>query len=273
MIHKTVSITTTFESWRMIARECIAAGLAPSEIIWSWGSAAHDDLFSVPAEIDTALMFEANKVSRFFLELAQTCVCHSDPERFALLYPLLVNCIKNPQVWENTANPLASKINSMCESVRCDKHKMKAFVRFNKERDIEGDRRKFAGWFEPEHFIVEETSSFFMRRFSDMDWCIATPKGTAIYIKGNLTFNPAPAERVELNDDTESLWKTYYANIFNPARVKFNANPTTPVHFFTAARAKVRAPALPIALQCDSNSFRRRCEQRKIDDRGRTAWR
>ena len=150
---------------------------------------------------------------------------------------------------------------------------MKAFVRFNEEIEIEGDRRKFVAWFEPEHLIVEETSGFFMRRFSDMDWCIATPKGSAIFINGNLSFNPDPADRVELKDETDSLWKTYYANIFNPARIKLNAmrsempkkywhnmpeaalipelvagaerrvrsmqnaNPTTPVHFANVARA------------------------------------
>jgi uracil-DNA glycosylase len=274
MIHKTVAATATFESWRKIARESIAAGLSPSDIIWSWGGVPEDDLFSVSTEKEKAPKFESNKVPRLFLELAQACVCHSDPQRFALLYQLLVNCIKNPHVLENAANPLVSKINAMCKSVRRDKHKMKAFVRFNEEFEVEGDRRKFVAWFEPEHFIVEETSSFFMRRFSDMDWCIATPKGTSIFTNGNLSFSPDAADRIELNDENESLWKTYYANIFNPARVKLNAmrseipkkywhnmpeaalipelvagaerrvrsmqsaNPTTPVHFSNAARAK-----------------------------------
>jgi uracil-DNA glycosylase len=275
MIHKIVAATSTFESWRKIARESIAAGLSPSDIIWSWGSVPQDDLFSVPTKNESAPKFESNKVPRLFLELAQACVCHSDPQRFALLYQLLVNCINNPHVLENASDPLVRKINAMCKSVRRDKHKMKAFVRFNEELEVEGDRRKFVAWFEPEHFIVEETSGFFMRRFSDMDWCIATPKGTAIFINGNLSFNPDPVDRIELNDETESLWKTYYANIFNPARVKLNAmrsempkkywhnlpeaalipelvsraekrvrsmqnaNPTTPVHFSNVARAKI----------------------------------
>ena len=273
MINKTVAATATFESWRKIARESIAAGVSPADIIWSRGSIPQDDLFSAPPEIENARKFETNKVPRLFLELAQACVCHSDPQRFALLYQLLINCIKNPHVLENATDPLVGKINAMCKSVRRDKHKMKAFVRFNEEVKVEGDRRKFVAWFEPEHFIVEETSGFFMRRFSDMDWCIVTPKGTAIFINGNLSFNPDPADRVELKDETESLWKTYYANIFNPARIKLNAmrsempkkywhnmpeaalipelvagaerrvrsmqnaNPTTPVHFANVARA------------------------------------
>lgn len=152
---------------------------------------------------------------------------------------------------------------------------MKAFVRFNENHHVEGERRRFVAWFEPEHFIVEETSNFFMRRFSDMNWCIATPKGSAIFVNGNLSFNPAPAQCVELSDDTENLWKTYYANIFNPVRIKLNAmrsempkiywhnmpeaapiselvanaehrvrsmqnaDPTKPVHFSGAARAKI----------------------------------
>jgi uracil-DNA glycosylase len=279
MIHKTVAATSTFESWRAIARECITAGMKPSDIIWSFGTASHDDLFAESVVNETVTEIQSAKVPKLFLELAQACVCHSDPERFALLYELLTDCIKSPHILENAAYPLVSKISSMCKSVRRDKHKMKAFVRFNEDHNGDGDRRKFIAWFEPEHFIVEETSSFFMRRFSDMDWCIATPKGTAIFANGSLSFNPEPARHLELSDVTESLWKTYYANIFNPARVKLNAmrsempkkywhnmpeaalipelvanaerrvmsmqnaNPTTPAHFSNAARAKVIAPA------------------------------
>ena len=52
---------------------------------------------------------------------------------------------------------------------------------------------------------------------------IATPRLTAQFTDGRLTFAPA-APRPDLPDDaSEGLWATYFANIFNPARIKLDA--------------------------------------------------
>ncbi len=111
----------------------------------------------------------------------------------------------------------------MAKSVSRDLHKMKAFVRFKENTEHESERRKFAAWFEPEHFIVEPAGDFFVQRFHDMDWIIATPKGTAFYTENTLKFDHKPAQKLQMTDDTEELWKIYYASIFNPARLKVKA--------------------------------------------------
>ena len=99
---------------------------------------------------------------------------------------------------------------------------MHAFVRF-RELPSDTPRRSFAAWFEPEHNTLEPGSSFFAKRFADMDWLIATPRLTAQFRDGVLDFGPAGA-RPDLPDDaSESLWATYFANIFNPARIKLDA--------------------------------------------------
>jgi DNA polymerase len=56
-----------------------------------------------------------------------------------------------------------------------------------------------------------------------MDWIIATPRLTAQFQDGKLTFGPA-APRPNLPDDTfEGLWAPYFTNIFNPTRIKLDA--------------------------------------------------
>jgi DNA polymerase len=56
-----------------------------------------------------------------------------------------------------------------------------------------------------------------------MDWLIATPKGFARWDGKTLETSRMAAEKRVLNDETEDLWRTYYANIFNPARLKIKA--------------------------------------------------
>jgi DNA polymerase len=53
-----------------------------------------------------------------------------------------------------------------------------------------------------------------------MDWLIATPKGSASWDGETLRTCDEPAEKPDLKDETEDLWRTYYASIFNPARLK-----------------------------------------------------
>jgi DNA polymerase len=110
----------------------------------------------------------------------------------------------------------------MVKAVRRDEHKMHAFVRF---REIGREpKSRFVAWFEPEHHIVEATASFFARRFADMAWSILTPDvcshwdGHAISITPGVPKSDAPSE-----DRLEETWLTYYASIFNPARLKTKA--------------------------------------------------
>ncbi|RYE72292.1 MAG: DUF4130 domain-containing protein, partial [Hyphomicrobiales bacterium] len=71
--------------------------------------------------------------------------------------------------------------------------------------------------------IVELTAPFFVRRFADMDWMIATPDLVARFDDGRLTIAPSMARPDLPEDDADELWRTYFANIFNPARLKVKA--------------------------------------------------
>ncbi len=100
---------------------------------------------------------------------------------------------------------------------------MHAFVRF-REVQGEGGSEHYVAWFEPDHHIVRANAGFFMRRFANMQWSILTPRG-CIHWDGETMRESGPARREDApqGDPVEELWKSYYASIFNPARLKVGA--------------------------------------------------
>ncbi len=207
----------TFEAWREMARIAISHGIEPNDIDWIGAGG----LFG-GASLPGVLGEHQASVTHGFLKLAHSVVWHSNPERFGLLYQALWRLDRDAGDPLSQADPLGRRLHLMAKSVGRDIHKMHAFVRFRELPEV-GLRRRFAAWFEPEHNIVQPGSFFFAKRFADMDWVIATPRLTARFEASTLSYHPG-GTRPDLSEDaTETLWDTYFANIFNPARVKLNA--------------------------------------------------
>ena len=210
------------EPWREAARACLRAGLAPDAIDWREAQEAgfaFDD-----AALPQVGAFTTAAVPAAFLTLAEAVICHRDAGRFALLYRLLWRLARGERaLLQLHADPDVARARGFDKSVRRDLHKMKAFVRFRETDAPQGARRRFVAWFEPEHFIVARAAPFFQRRFNDMDWLIATPKGSASWDGERLAIDAEPATRPDADDETDELWRTYFANIFNPARLKVKA--------------------------------------------------
>ncbi len=199
------------------------AGIVPDIIDWRTMDDA-DGLFGfddnrLPPPSD---LCRPASVPAAFIRLAEAVVCHSDPTRFALLYRLLFRLSCGRHLLADASDRDVVAVNRMAKSVGRDYHKMTAFVRFKELPLAEGTvgRRRFIAWFEPDHFIVQRVAPFFQRRFTDMDWLIMTPKGSASWDGEELRTSDDPATRPNLRDDTDELWRTYYSSIFNPARLK-----------------------------------------------------
>jgi DNA polymerase len=208
-----------FDGWRAAARSLALARVPPSEVTWSVG--APQDLFGDEAVLESP-DGPAFSVPRPFVELARSVICHNDPERFSLLYTLLLRLRAQPKAMEDRADPLVQRLERMAKEVRRDMHKMHAFVRF---REVETDGQvRYVAWFEPDHHIVRSNAGFFVRRFNNMDWSILTPELSVHWDGSELSFSPG-ATRADApdGDPVEETWKTYYASIFNPARVKVRA--------------------------------------------------
>ncbi|MDK2767703.1 MAG: UdgX family uracil-DNA binding protein [Sphingomonas sp.] len=208
-----------FEGWRDAARSLAAARIDPSEVVWQVGDQP-GDLFGDEAVLPSAA--PELRVSRRFVGLAQEAILHSDPERFALLYTLLTRVIARPGSIEDKADPLLRRLDDMAKSVRRDIHKMRAFLRFREVADDTAPR--FIAWFEPDHHIVRANARFFVDRFHTMRWSILTPEVSLHWDGETLTEGPGASKADAPQDDpVEAVWKTYYASIFNPARLKTGA--------------------------------------------------
>lgn len=208
-----------FDGWRDAARSLAAARIDPSAVVWQVGDQPAD-LFGDEAVLPAAA--PELRVSRRFVSLAREAILHSDPERFALLYTLLTRVIARPGSIEDKADPLLRRLDDMAKSVRRDIHKMRAFLRFREVADDTGPR--FIAWFEPEHHIVRANARFFVDRFHTMRWSILTPDVSLHWDGETLSEGPGASMADAPQDDpVEAVWKTYYASIFNPARLKTGA--------------------------------------------------
>ncbi|PZU15155.1 MAG: uracil-DNA glycosylase [Sphingobium sp.] len=209
-----------FDGWRAAARRLATAGVDPADVAWDDGASPGELFYAQPLPPEP--LRAAFSVPRAFVDLAEKAILHSDPERFALLYALLVRVRDKPGTMEDKADPLLRRVDGLAKAVRRDIHKMRAFVRF-REVEEDGDTR-FVAWFEPDHHIVRANAGFFLRRFATMRWSILTPAISIHWDGETLTEGPG-ASRADApdGDPVEALWKGYYAAIFNPARLKTGA--------------------------------------------------
>ena len=208
---------TDFDGWRKAARAFRQSDVAPDRAAFRVG-AGGDGLFdeSRPAPDPDAAPFSVPKA---FVDLAREVVLHRSEDRFDLLYRLLWRLGEEPDLIRVVTDIDVTDAMERAKNVRRASHKMKAFVRFRRAGDDDGER--WLAWFEPAHRVLESTAPFFVRRFTTMRWSILTPDGAAAWDGAALTFGP-PATRnmAPSEDEIEEFWKTYYASTFNPARLK-----------------------------------------------------
>lgn len=217
-----------WEGFRTAARRCLLAGAAPEQLQWSVQGAAATDLFAEAPDLapagdgvdQPAAAARSVHVSREVFALCERAALHRDPERFALMYRLLWRLQGDAALRHDALDADRVRLTRMASAVRRDMHKMRAFVRFRPVVDPDGTAWHVA-WFEPDHFITEANAAFFVQRFTQMHWAIITPdcslrwNGEWLQVSAGGTKADAPHA-----DAGESLWLTYYASTFNPARLK-----------------------------------------------------
>ena len=219
------SVTLTrpddFDGWRAAVRGLVATGIAPSDVSWTVAGESGDLLAGSGETASNEAPAPAFTVPKTFIEMARRVICNADTQRFALLHAALAQLRTRPKLFDDAADPLVRRLYELDKGVRRDVHKMRAFVRFREVPSEDGER--FAAWFEPDHHIVRLNSGFFTRRFANMRFSILTPE-LCMHWDGELNFSPG-VTRADApdGDPLEATWKTYYASIFNPARLMVNA--------------------------------------------------
>ncbi|EMI16266.1 uracil-DNA glycosylase superfamily protein [Rhodopirellula maiorica SM1] len=225
----------TFTQWRDQARALLVSGVTPSEIHFS-SDADQPNLFetAAPSKLKSNSSSVAPTVPPAFLEIAKHVACHRDAGRWELLYRTLWRLTHGERhLLEISTDDDVFALNQMKKAVTRDVHKMKAFVRFRKvvaesvSRDNQQHQQQaetqtnYIAWHRPDHRIVTLAAPFFSRRFKAMNWTILTPDESVSWDQRELKYGPGvPVNEAPGADSLEDLWKTYYASIFNPARVK-----------------------------------------------------
>lgn len=210
-----LKVGNDFAGFKRAVRGLIASVIPPENVLWNCGESA--GLFDEPLNLYAPPL----RLSRTIADLARLVACHRDPEKHALLYALIWRVLNGERcLLEVSSDPLVRNLEIKQKEVRRDLHKMHAFLRFRRVADESGTGERFVAWFEPEHYILEESSKFFVDRFRSLNWSILTPIGSVHWDRCHLRFGAAAAERSEAQGDDpyELDWRTYYENTFNPSR-------------------------------------------------------
>jgi probable DNA metabolism protein len=246
-VAETIRIDGTYEDWRRRARQLLARDVPPEVVSWSDPHTDQPLLADLQYEVTSEpAPAPTRSVPREFLDRARSASYHRDPRRWAILYRLAFRLSHGERALladELDADVIA--LNLMGRQVARDIHKMHAFVRFKEVHDEQGPR--FIAWHRPDHYIVKPGSSFFVERFRVMRWSILTPDASAHWDGTSLTFGPGvPQSEAPAEDRLEELWRTYYASMFNPARLNPEAmTREMPVrHWATLPEARLIKPLL-----------------------------
>jgi len=223
------------EQFREVARQCLAQELCPDRVLFVEGKTG--SLFEMTNSVEAPRI----TVPRLYQELLSKILCHTAEDRFALLYRLLWRIAHGErQVLERFSDPDVRQAMLYARAVQRDAYRMRAFVRFS-EKEID-DRTLFVAWFEPQFRVLSLSAPFFIDRFTNMDWLIATPHGTMAWRDGELSFGPpGPRPREDGDPVLDELWTTYYRVTFNPARLRVKA--------MVAQMPKRHWPTLPETAQ------------------------
>jgi uracil-DNA glycosylase len=220
MLDASIDAPADFDGWRRLARAALRAGLPPEGVAWRDDGSAPDLQVSGTLRGEDGATF---RVPPRFVDLARQVICHRSSERMGLLYRLLWRLAHGERaLLEICVDPDVRRAVQMAKAVRRDMHKMKAFVRFRQVACVKPEQ--FVAWFEPEHHVVGAVAPFFRARFANMRWSILTPDCSVHWDGAALSFAPgATQQNAPAGDALDDLWRTYYAHIFNPARLKIQA--------------------------------------------------
>lgn len=217
-----------FEQWREKARSLLMRQIEPDAIIWQNdkqpGLFAEQNAPTAAPQASPGLRVPAE-----FVQQAQIAACYRDDQKWALLYRLAWRlAFEHKSLLNVRSDADVRHLQHMLRAVSRDRHKMKAFVRFQEMPIAETDPQRqknacFSAWYEPQHLIVESMAPFFAKRFTGMNWSILTPERCAHWYGGLLSFSPGVDKPAARTDALEQLWLAYYRSTFNPARVKIKA--------------------------------------------------
>lgn len=214
---KIITMEPTFESWRKNARTLLEDKIHFEDVIWETSTTG--SLFDLMPD-DHRPKTSTIKIPREFIKDAAFVSTYNDDSTWSLLYRLLYRiAYEQKNLMDNPLDNDVLDFHRRMKLVGRDLHKMHAFVRFKEIKH--NDESIYMAWHRPDHRILKLSAPFFTDRFNGMNWIIFTEDESMSWINNELSFGLGISQReAEAYDETEELWKTYYASTFNPARLK-----------------------------------------------------
>lgn len=216
------TIEPGFDAFRVKARQFLVARIAPQQIDWRDTRSPDASLFACATEPPMVDARQTLRLPREYVDQAKVVSYHRSPDRWNLLYRIAYRLLyQQPALLHDVTDDDVLRFDQSAKSVRRDRHKMTAFVRF---REVQRDGQSFfIAFHRPDHFVVRLAASFFVERFRVMNFSILTPDESLHWAGGKLSFGSGADPSAGATDDgVEELWLTYYASIFNPARLNID---------------------------------------------------
>lgn len=200
-----------WEGWRDAARALALAGVASEEIFWTVGEGAATTLPELTGRFG---------VPRILVEIAQAAIAARDPERFGLLYRLILNAREGEDIADD---PDFARARHLAFAVRRETHRMQSLVRFRPVAAQGGIRH--VGWFEPAHYVLESVARAYAADYPDLPFSILTPLGSAHW-SGLALSRGAGVAVSDVTDDAtlESAWHARFSDLFADAQVSPASN-------------------------------------------------
>jgi DNA polymerase len=219
----TLAHQTDWTGWRRATRAFVLAGVEPEDLTWTVGGDG-----DTPPEVDGGFT-----LSRALVSLTAQTFQAREPERFGLLYSL---------VWRAHQHGLA--------------------LSDPDDLDLRLARRwalaTLAGWYEPDHFVLEANARLLARRHPAHGFTIVTPDGTAHRDTGGLRFGAG----LKHPGDDETLlawWDTHRQAIL--AAANDGGGLPEAESLDEVPRPPEQAPLGPVVLAASQTSATRRLAQ------------
>lgn len=209
-----------FTLWRDQARGLLQEAVAPHEV--SWEDAASRQLFAAEPVVAYQGSQRSIRVPAELLKELEIAARYRAPQRWDLLYRVLWRVIQGERHARLAGDPDGSELQRRLKAVSREAHHLHAYLRFHPVESAPA--LDYVAWYEPAHDILASACEHFVHRLGRQRWLIATPDD-GVWFDGQILDyrRPCPpawralAEPVNAQDDP--LWQTYYASIFNPARL------------------------------------------------------
>jgi probable DNA metabolism protein len=252
----TVAASSHFDIWFQAAQSLLDRHTPPDQIFWADQTSQPllpGLLESVPPTASRAAPSRGG-LSPAFEAAARQVLAHRDNIKWQLLYRILWRLHhETPHLLQIESDQDVTQLRRLEQQVRHDTYRMTQFVRF---RRVEGsDPEHFIAWHRPDHDVLRMAAPFFVKRFARQRWSILTPFSSAHWDGNKLIFAAGASQhQTPTGDELESLWRTYYAAICNPARMNPRAmSAQMPGRFWSALpEAAEITPLLTQAKQCVS---------------------